>query len=212
MRGCENDIAGDVAAVADVSAPRPIGDGHRSYHRHLITFTEGASFAAIERDILRSGKVVGVLPVDLARNEIVLIRQFRLGSHMALGKGAMVELPAGRVDPHETPEQAARRECYEETGVYPGRLRPLFDIMPAPALSDECMRLYAACVDATKVDKRSGDREEDIETMRIPIEIAIEMLSRGELHNSVVIIALQWLALNLQKLPEILEEQNLSPA
>lgn len=210
--GCGNDIAGDVAAVADVSAPRPIRDGYRSYNRHLITFREGASLAAIERDILRSGRVVGILPVDLARNEIVLIRQFRLGGHMALGKGAMVELPAGRVDAHETAEQAARRECYEETGVYPGRLQPLFDIMPAPALSDECMRLYVACVDATKVDKRTGDREEDIETITIPIETALEMLSRGELHNSAVIIALQWLALNLQRLPGMLQEQNLSPA
>jgi ADP-ribose pyrophosphatase len=212
MPGCENDTAGDIAAAANVSAPRSIGNGYRSYHRHLITFNEGAAFATIERDILRSGKVVGILPVDLARNEVVLIRQFRLGSHMALGKGAMVELPAGRVDPHETAEQAARRECYEETGVYPSRLQPLFDIMPAPALSDECMRLYVACVDATKVDKRSGEGEEDIETIRIPIEIAVEMLSRGELHNSAVIIALQWLALNLQRLPEILREENPSPA
>jgi ADP-ribose pyrophosphatase len=212
MPGCENDTAGDIAAAADVSVPRSIGNGYRSYHRHLITFNEGAASATIERDILRSGKVVGILPVDLARNEVVLIRQFRLGSHMALGKGAMVELPAGRVDPHETAEQAARRECYEETGVYPGRLQPLFDIMPAPALTDECMTLYVARVDATKVDKRSGDGEENIETITMPIEIAVKMLCGGKLHNSVVIIALQWLALNLQRLPEILQEQSSSPA
>src|SRR3954452_16784952 len=212
MPGCENDTAGDIAAAADVSAPRLIGNGYRSYHRYLITFNKGAAFARIERDILRSGKVVGILPVDLARNEVVLVRQFRLGSHMALGKGAMVELPAGRVDAHETFEQAARRECYEETGVYPSQLQALFDIMPAPALSDECMRSYVACVDATKINKRSGDREEDIENIRIPIEIAVEMGSRGELHNSVVIIALQWLALNLHRLPQILRERPLSPA
>jgi ADP-ribose pyrophosphatase len=80
--------------------------------------------------------------------------------------------------------------------------------MPAPALSDECMILYVASVDATKVEKRSGcAREgEKIETIRIPIGDAIEMLSRGGLHNSIVIIAMQWLALNLKTLPEILTE------
>src|SRR3954469_23254527 len=208
MPGCENKTAGDIAAAADVSAPRSIGNGYRSYHRHLITFNERAAFASIERDILRSGKVVGILPVDVARNEVVLIRQFRLGSHMALGKGAMVELPAGRVELQETAEQAARRECYEETGAQPVQLLPLFNVMPAPALSDECMTLYIASVDATKVEKRSGcAREgEKIETIRIPIGDAIEMPSRGGLHNSIVIIAMQWLALNLKTLPEILTE------
>jgi ADP-ribose pyrophosphatase len=150
--------------------------------------------------------VVGVLPIDLALKEVVLIRQFRLGSHMALGKGAMIELPAGRVDPRETAEQAAYRECYEETGVRPTRLRPLLEIMPAPALSDECMILFVACVDVTKVQKWSGCAQEgeDIEAMSIPIEVALEMVSSGGVHNSIVVIALQWLALNLARLPELL--------
>jgi ADP-ribose pyrophosphatase len=204
----ENAGPADLPALAEVSAPRSIGRGYRSYDRHQIALHEGCATAAIERDILRSGQVVGVLPIDLARREVVLIRQFRLGSHMALGKGAMIELPAGRVDPQESAEQAARRECYEETGVHPVRLQPLFEVMPAPALSDECMILYVASVDATKVEKRSGcAREgEKIETIRIPIGDAIEMLSRGGLHNSIVIIAMQWLALNLKTLPEILTE------
>jgi ADP-ribose pyrophosphatase len=208
----ENGAPADLPALADVSAPRPIGRGYRSYDRHRIALHEGSVSVAIERDILRSGAVVGVLPIDLARREVVLIRQFRLGSHMALGKGAMIELPAGRVDPQETAEQAARRECYEETGVHPVQLLPLFEVMPAPALSDECMILYIASVDATKVERRSGClREgESIETIRIPVQVAIDMLSHGGIHNSIVVIALQWLALNLNRLPEILPEQSFS--
>jgi ADP-ribose pyrophosphatase len=208
----ENGAPVDLPAVAEVSAPRPIGRGYRSYDRHRIALHESTISATIERDILRSGAVVGVLPIDVARREVVLIRQFRLGSHMALGKGAMVELPAGRVDLHETAEQAARRECYEETGAHPMQLLPLFEVMPAPALSDECMTLYIASVDATKIEKRSGCvREgESIETIIIPVQVAVDMLSHGGLHNSTVIIALQWLALNLNRLPELLPEQGLS--
>jgi ADP-ribose pyrophosphatase len=209
----ENGATVDLPALADVSAPRLIGRGYRSYDRHRIALHESTVSSTIERDILRSGAVVGVLPIDFTRREVVLIRQFRLGSHMALGKGAMVELPAGRVDLQETTEQAARRECYEETGAHPVQLLPLFKVMPAPALSDECMTLYVASIDATKVEKRSGCVREDesIETIKIPVQVAVDMLSRGGLHNSIVIIALQWLALNLNRLPEILPDKCFSP-
>jgi ADP-ribose pyrophosphatase len=210
----DNGTLVDLPASAEISSPQPIGRGFRSYDRYQIALHGGHTSAAIERDILCSGAVVGVLPIDLVRNEVVLIRQFRLGGHMALGKGGMIELPAGRVDPQETAEQAARRECFEETGAHPERLQQLFQIMPAPALSDECMTVYVASVDATKVEKRSGctGEGESIETIRIPMEVAVEMLSSGGLHNSVLIIALQWLALNLPDLPRILEEQGASPS
>ncbi len=199
----------DLPATAEISSPQAVGRGFRSYDRYQITLYEGHASSVIERDILRSGAVVAVLPIDLVRNEVVLIRQFRLGSHMALGKGAMIELPAGRVDPQETAEQAARRECFEETGTHPERLQRLFEIMPAPALSDECMTLYLAAVDATKVEKWSGcsEEHESIETIRIPIKAAVELLSGGGLHNSVLILALQWLALNWPALPEVLKER-----
>jgi ADP-ribose pyrophosphatase len=203
----------DLPAPAELSSQQTIGRGFRSYDRYQITLHECHASTVIERDILRSGVVVGILPIDLVRSEVVLIRQFRLGSHMALGKGAMIELPAGRVDPQETAEQAASRECFEETGAHPERLQRLFEIMPAPALSDECMTLYVAAIDATKVEKRSGcsEEHESIETIRIPIEAAVDMLSRGGLHNSVLIIALQWLALNLPALPKILTEPGSAP-
>ena len=55
-----------------------------------------------QRDVLLAGKVVAVLPLDLARDEIVLIRQFRLSAHLANGRGDMVEIVAGRVEPDES--------------------------------------------------------------------------------------------------------------
>jgi ADP-ribose pyrophosphatase len=169
---------------------------------------DGSLTARIERDILRSGSVVGILPIDLDRDEVVLIRQFRLGSHIALGKGAMIELPAGRVGLDETAEQAARRECYEEIGVRPRWLQPLFAVMPAPALSDECMTLYAASIDASQIKDRGGCEHEDenMETIRVSIDAAMEMLANRGFHNSLVIIGLQWLALNRQALPRIFEK------
>jgi ADP-ribose pyrophosphatase len=193
----------DLPAKARLSEPLMIGRGYRNYQRYDITLSGSTITANIERDVLISGLTVGIVPVDVARSEVVLIRQFRLSGHIALDKGAMIEVPAGRVAPTESACDAALRECYEETGARPKRLLSLFEIMPAPALSDERMVLYAALIDAADVKMRAGclEEQEDIEPIRISFDIAAEMLSRGGFHNGTAIIALQWLMLNREKLP-----------
>jgi 8-oxo-dGTP pyrophosphatase MutT (NUDIX family) len=54
------------------------------------------------------------------------------------------EIPAGRVDPGESPEQAARRETLEETGWLPDRLSPLLTYQPTNGLSDQRFNLFLA--------------------------------------------------------------------
>jgi hypothetical protein len=77
--------------------------------------------------------------------------------------------------------------------------------MPAPALSDECMVLYAGVIDASEVKTRAGpaEEQEDIVPLRISIDVAIGMLAHGGVHNSVANIALRWLALSRGALPEM---------
>jgi ADP-ribose pyrophosphatase len=150
----------DIPAAVRVSAAQTIGSGYRSYERYEVSLPYNMVSSTFERDVLRSGKVVGVLPVDVRREQVVLIRQFRLASHIAFGNGGMIEIPAGMVGAHETAYQAACRECYEEIGTHSIELRPLFALMPAPALTDECMTLYAALIDAGKVTEQTGCQEE----------------------------------------------------
>jgi ADP-ribose pyrophosphatase len=121
----------------------------------------------------------------------------------------MIEIPAGRVGPQETAHQAAARECYEEIGVYPLVLRPLFEVMPAPALSDECMMLYVALIDATDAKAHAGCKEEQeyIEPIRVSIDAAIGTLLRGGIHNGTAIIALQWLTINRDALGTIFDKR-----
>src|SRR5215203_3709141 len=87
----------DLPARAQLSGPQTIGRGYRNYERYEVTLPGSAMAAKVERDVLLSGLVVGIVPVDLVRGEVVLIRQFRLSGHIALDKGAMIEVPAGRV-------------------------------------------------------------------------------------------------------------------
>jgi ADP-ribose pyrophosphatase len=195
----------DLPAKAQLSKPENIGRGYRNYERYEVTLASSAITAKVERDVLVSGLVVGIVPLDIVRGEVVLIRQFRLSGHIAIDKGAMIEVPAGRVAPTESVYEAALRECHEEIGAMPTQLIPLFEIMPAPALSDERMVLYAALIDAAEVKIRAGcsQEHEDTEPIRISFDAAAEMLVRGGVHNGTAIIALQWLRLSREKLPDI---------
>src|ERR1700740_242238 len=113
----------DAPADATVSAPDVLAKSFRSLERYRVTLRHADGRASsITRDVLHVGHVIGVLTIDPARNVIVLIRQFRVAAHLALGLGELVEIVAGHVERGESAEQAARRECCEEIGVEPRSL------------------------------------------------------------------------------------------
>jgi ADP-ribose pyrophosphatase len=191
----------DAPVEATLTGPEDRGGGFYRYERYRIRL-DGAT---IERDTVRVGRVVVIIPVDLERDEIVLIRQFRLGAHLALGKGDVVEVPAGRVERGEDVAVAARRECQEEIGTAPQALIPVFDLMPSAGSSDEHMFFFLAVVDASRVPERAGaaHEQEDTRPIRVAIDRALEALGTGGLHYGAAVISLQWLALNRVRLRDI---------
>jgi ADP-ribose pyrophosphatase len=191
----------DAAAQVALGRPETRGGGIHPYERYRVELDA----ASLERDVVRIGRVVVIVPVDLDRSEIVLIRQFRLGAHLALGLGDLVELPAGRVERGEDVTDAARRECQEEIGVAPEALVPIFDVMPSAGSSDEHMLFFLGVVDASKVPERAGaaHEQEDTRPLRVPTGRALDALMSGKLHYGAAILGLQWLALNRARLREI---------
>jgi len=207
--------AGSVRTIADapravtVSDPKVLVRGFRTYERyHLHLTTEEGANVHQTRDVLRSGRTVGVLPIDPERGEVVLIRQFRLAAHLITGKGDLIELVAGYVDGDEHPNAAARRECAEEIGVAPRALLQLFSFMPAPGVLDEYGTLYLAIVDASAVPQRAGlaSEAEDTRPMRLKIDAALSMLTGATACNGYLLLALQWLALNRGRLETIVRQ------
>jgi ADP-ribose pyrophosphatase len=165
------------------------------------------------REVLRVGKVAAVLPLDRARGELVLLRQFRLPAHLATGAGELTEIVAGHVEAGETPAAAALRECVEEIGVRPSALYPMLDFIPVPGASDEHGFMYLGLVDATRIPDRAGAAHEKEATrpMRVPIDTALTALAAGRMRNGFLIIALQWLALNRHRLDAIVAEAPAAP-
>jgi ADP-ribose pyrophosphatase len=199
------DEIADRAADVAFDEPELLAKGYRAYRRYRVTLT-GEDGATIEqqRDVLDGGKVIAVLPVDVERDEIVLIRQFRLPAHLGNGKGDLVEIVAGRVEQGETLPASARRECREEIGVAPSALVELFSYFTTPGLTDETVTVFLAAIDAAQVPAHTRLGDEYIRTLRVPIDAALTALQTGTFHNGPAILALQWLALNRARLAGLL--------
>lgn len=199
----KNDLA-DRPADVTLSAPELLAKGYRTYQRFTLSLRRDGKRLTQERDVMRAGKVVGVLPVDVARQEVVLIRQFRLPSHLANGKGDLIEIVAGGIEAGEQPVEAARRECLEEIGVAPEALVELFSFFTTPGITDEEVVVFLAAVDAAKAPPRTANGDEHIEILRVSFDDAIAALTENKMLNGPLLIALQWLALNRARLPSLL--------
>ena len=70
----------------------------------------------ITREIFGGAHVAAVLPFDPIKKKIILLNQFRVGLLSRKHNPMMTEIVAGMIDRGESPREAAKRECYEETG------------------------------------------------------------------------------------------------
>jgi len=202
-------LMADAVADIDLSAPERVADGYLLYERYKVHLRHAdGSSDRLNRDVIRVGRVAGVLCVDPARAAVVLIRQFRLAAHLATGRGELVEIVAGRVEAGEESHVAALRECQEEVGVTPSRLVHLFQFMPSPGITDEMCDLYLGIVDSRAVPERGGLASETEVTLPvcIPIAEALTLLEPGRSTNAYLLLALQWLALNPDTLARLAAE------
>ena len=92
----------------------------------------------IERSIVRHAGSAVMLAVD-DRGRVLLVKQFRLPAERELW-----EIPAGRLDPHEDPLAAAKRELQEETGYTAKKWKKLTAWWPSPGFLSEKMHLFLA--------------------------------------------------------------------
>ncbi len=127
-------------------------------------------------------RAVGVLPVD-DQGRLWLVGQFRypLGAYSW-------EIPEGGCPGSETPEATALRELREETGLAAGRLELVAMSHLSNSVSDEIAYIFRA-TDLTEgpLDPEGCER---IEVRRVEWDDAWRMLHRGEITDSMSVIAL----------------------
>jgi 8-oxo-dGTP pyrophosphatase MutT (NUDIX family) len=97
------------------------------------------------------------------------------------------EIPAGRIDDGETPEEAAAREVLEETGWRPGPLRPLIAYQPTNGLSDQRFHLFVSEGAAHVGEPTDPGESERVEW--VPVEEVRRIAREGEMPDGLSLTA-----------------------
>lgn len=119
--------------------------------------------------------------------EVLLIRQYRYAAEKYV-----YEVPAGRLDPNETPDHCARRELREETGCEAERVEHLYTMYTTPGFTDEKIHIFMATGLIRGQDAREVDEFIEIETMAL--SRALRLIEQGEIQDAKTALAILYAA------------------
>ena len=174
---------------------------------------DGRMSDPVTRINFERGDSVGVLLYDPDQDAVILVRQFRFPVYAGLdpaarsGEGArqawLLEIVAGVQDEGLSVREVANKELLEEAGYkVKGELQPMAIVYPSPGGTSERIHLFLGEANA---DRRAGKgggvvaEGEDTQIVVLPLDAAMDMVSRGEINDAKTVIALQYLALRRAK-------------
>ena len=173
----------------------------KQYKVKHSSFLEG-DCPAVVRERLEGKTAVSILLFDPREDAIVCVEQFRIGLMGVADRSWSIETVSGFCDvAHEKPQEVAAREVTEETGCELQDLIEVGEFFVSPGSSTERITVFVGCVDSSKVLGVHGlaHEGEEIRPVVIPREAAVSQLFK-ELNSTSIIIALQWLQINLDEL------------
>ena len=147
---------------------------------------DGTWSPELKREIFGGAHVTTVLPYDPVKKKILLIKQCRAGIINRQKDPILLEIVAGIIDEGETPAQAAKRECFEETGCKVNKLDNINSYFPAPGSSESFYHLFFAEIEYILV------RSYDIDEVK-------NLMKKKQIKSGVTLIALQWFFLEYLK-------------
>jgi len=168
-------------------------EGWRKLLKLTVQMPDGR---AMIREVLNSGDAAAVLPYDLERRKVILIRQFRAPVMHREGHPDFLEAVAGLLDVDE-PEACARRETMEEAGIRVERLELLGHFWSAPGATTERVHLFLApYTQADRVGAGGGlaDEHEEIEVLEVGFDDLASFLADNtiaDMKTAILVQALQ---------------------
>jgi len=159
-----------------------------------------------ERELMERGHAVVVLPYDVERDEIIVLEQFRVGAMETSDTPWLLEFVAGMVDAEDEDLAAvAHRELAEEAGLKAQKLHYALSYLSSPGGMTERIHVYIAEVDS-RTASHFGGLDEENEDIRVHVLPRVEveaLLHAGKIDNAASVIALQWLALNKDRMSDV---------
>ena len=139
-----------------------------------------------EREVVEHSGGSAILCVK--DGKVLLVKQFRYAFNEEL-----YEIPAGKLNAGESPDETAIRELEEEGGIKAEKVVKLFDVYASPGYTNEIIRIYKA--EGLTKTKPHLDEDEFLSCSWVSLETAKEMINSGEIKDAKTIIALLY-ALN----------------
>jgi nudix-type nucleoside diphosphatase (YffH/AdpP family) len=187
-------MSDDISSRVRLNELKTLSDNHYILRRADFDYrrSDGA-WQHLKRESYDLGDAMAVLPVDRARDRILLIRQFRWPVHEWGYRQLLVEAIAGKLD-GDTPEDCARREAMEEAGVTLDALHLVTHCFPSPGAVKERMSAFLADYDSTAPRGKGGGHEhegEDIAVFEVTLDEGMAMIASGEIIDAKTILLLQ---------------------
>lgn len=134
------------------------------------------------REIVEHSGGAVVLPL-LPNKNVVMIRQFRKPIERDV-----LEIPAGKIEQGESPEETAFRELREETGYKANNMTLLTKMYPSVGYSEELLYIYLAT--DLEPGETDFDENEDIDTYSYHIDDLYEMVMEGKIQDAKTQVAI----------------------
>jgi len=139
----------------------------------------------VTHEVLRHPGAVAIIAVNEA-GQVLLVRQWRTTLERVT-----LEIPAGKLEPGEDPQECALRELQEETGYSAGSIRYLIPVACAAGYSDEIIHIYLAS--KLQPGVAHPDQDEFVEPLWMDLNELVDMVLDGHIEDSKTIIgALAW--------------------
>ena len=127
----------------------------------------------------------GVCILAVKDHQIILVKQFRY-------RIQTIEVPAGKLEKDEDPQDCAFRELEEETNNRARDMKFIMKVLPSPGYTSEWLYLYEA-IDFEEVnDALAGDDDEFIDIIKLDIDEAYQKVLDGEIVDAKTVIAIMY--------------------
>lgn len=164
-------------------AEREVWSGHHLTVAEVeVAAPDGSTFT---RELVRTGGAAAIVPVLDDGDTVLVLRQYR-----AALDDLLLEIPAGMVDPGETPEDCAQRELVEELGFQATDLAFLYRSRVAAGFSDHVVTVFLGTGLTEVGADRQGPEEEHMTVERLSLRDAPRLIAAGEVTDSKTITGL----------------------
>lgn len=128
------------------------------------------------REVVEHSDCIAVVPVD-SKGNVLLVKQFRY----PVGR-ALLEVPAGGIEPGEDTLDSVKRELQEEIGYVPQKVEKLGGFYSAPGYGTEYLYTYLA--QGLKPSRLVAEDTDEIDVVRVPLADIPGLIYSGQICDS----------------------------